>query len=336
MADAAITALLCEGVTCPQSAGLGGGFVMTIFIKETNKVETLIARDQAPLAATENMFVNVTQVTGGKAIAVPGELKGYWELHQRYGKLPWARLFDPVIELCRKGHVVSPYLAGILERNKNVVMGSPSLKATFVNPNTSDVYKEGDYVKRVKLADTFEIIQKEGVDSIYGGGTIGKRLVDDIKANDGIITAEDFAKYQVRWEVPASSKLQNKKTVYSTALPASGSLVAFMSNVLDGFLGGELVVSLQRIAETFKYAYAERTGLGDGRFSPNSSVIEKRLLNATFAAQIRGQITDRETYSDYSHYGAHFGSQDDHGTAHMNILGFNGDAISATSTINTL
>lgn len=70
MADAAITALLCEGVTCPQSTGLGGGFVMTIFTKQTNKVETLIARDVAPLMATEDMFVNVTKVAGGKAMYV--------------------------------------------------------------------------------------------------------------------------------------------------------------------------------------------------------------------------------------------------------------------------
>lgn len=57
VADAAIAALLCEGITCPQSTGLGGGFVMTIYHKETNKVETLIARDVAPLAATEDMYV---------------------------------------------------------------------------------------------------------------------------------------------------------------------------------------------------------------------------------------------------------------------------------------
>lgn len=67
-ADAAIVALLCEGITCPESTGLGGGFVMTIFTKRTNSAETLIAREVAPFKATKDMFVNVTTITGGKSM----------------------------------------------------------------------------------------------------------------------------------------------------------------------------------------------------------------------------------------------------------------------------
>lgn len=310
---------------------------MTIFIKATNKVETLIARDAAPLAATENMFANVSEVAGGKAIAVPGELSGYWELHQKYGKLPWARLFDPVIELCRKGHVVSPYLSRILNREKQVVFQSPTLSAVYVNPKTGDVYQEGDYVKRNKLADTLEIIKVEGVNSIYGNGTIGKLLLEDIQEVDGIITAADFQQYKVRWEEPIMAKLQNNKTIYTTPLPSSGPLIAFMMNILDGFLSSsESITMLQRIAETFKYAYAERTGLGDAQFVKNASELEQLLINATYALEKRSRILDNQTFNSYSHYGAHFASKDDHGTAHVNILAANGDGISATATINTL
>lgn len=58
VADSAIATMLCEGITCPQSTGLGGGFFMTIYIKKTGKVESLDAREVAPLKATEDMFVN--------------------------------------------------------------------------------------------------------------------------------------------------------------------------------------------------------------------------------------------------------------------------------------
>lgn len=65
-ADAAIATVICEGIADAQSAGLGGGFVLTIYKKSTGKAETLIAREVAPKAATADMFVNATTVTGIK------------------------------------------------------------------------------------------------------------------------------------------------------------------------------------------------------------------------------------------------------------------------------
>lgn len=336
MADAAVTALLCEGVTCPQSAGLGGGFVLSIFIKEANKVETLIARTMAPFAASPNMFANMSTVTGALAVAVPGELRGLWELHVKYGKLQWAQLIDPIIELCRKGHVVSSYLARILQRERDAIMKSPSLRAVYVDPKTGDVYKEGDYVKRHDLANTFEIIQIEGVNSLYGDGTLRKRFLKDIEEIGGIITKDDFTHYRARWEQPIVTKLKSNKTIYSAPLPASGSMVAFMMNVLDGFIINRLTPTYQRIAEAFKYAYGERTELGDSHYVQNALEVQRNLSDPAFAEEKRRQISDFETHNDYGHYGANFAAKDDHGTVHINILAANGDAISATSTINTL
>lgn len=63
-ADAAIATIFCEGVVVPQACGLGGGFFLTIYTKSTGKVETLNARDVAPKAATEDMFVGAEKVNG--------------------------------------------------------------------------------------------------------------------------------------------------------------------------------------------------------------------------------------------------------------------------------
>lgn len=335
-ADAAISALLCEGVASPQSTGLGGGFVMTIYLKEANKVETLIARDVAPLAATEGMFVNST-VSGGKAVAVPGELKGYWELHQKYGKLKWSQLFDPVIELCRKGHTVSPYLAGILKTRKNTVLKSPTLSELYVDPKTNDVYREGDLVKRTKLAETLEIIKNQGIDTMYKNGTVGRMIVQDIQKAGGIVTVEDLMKYNVRWEKPISVNLAANKTLYTIPLPGSGPLVAFILNVLNDYLPREeSITSMQRVVEAFKFAYAKRTELGDDRFVDSAIKVVQNLTDLKFAMEIRSKIEDFKTYNDYEHYGANFSSTEDHGTAHINVIAPNGDAISATGTINTL
>lgn len=281
-------------------------------------------------------FVNTT-ITGGKAVAVPGELKGYWELHQKYGKLKWSQLFDPVIELCRKGHVVSPYLAGILQRRKSVVLASPTLAEIFIDPKTNDVYQEGDLVKRIKLAETFEIIQKEGVDAIYNNGTIGRGMVEDIQKAGGIVTIEDLMKYNVRWEKPISVNVMGNKSLHTISLPGSGAMVAFILNVLNEYLPREeSVLSMQRIAEAFKFAYAKRTELGDSHFVENALKVVQNLTSHSFAEDIRRKIDDFKTYEDYKHYGANFSSKNDHGTANINIIAPNGDAISATGTINTL
>lgn len=74
--DAAICATLCQGVTTPQASGIGGGFLATIFIKETNTIETLNAREVAPLRAHKDMFEGASSTEGGLSIAVPTEIKG--------------------------------------------------------------------------------------------------------------------------------------------------------------------------------------------------------------------------------------------------------------------
>lgn len=240
---------------------------MTLYTKATGKVETLIARDVAPLLATENMFVNDSAVVGGRSISVPGELKGYWELHQKYGKLEWSRLFKPIIELCRNGHIVSAYLGRILQKGKSHILNSPSLSDVFINPKTNDVYEIGQYIKREKLAETLELIAAKGADTLYNNGTLAQRLVDDIKKEGGIVSIQDLMEYQVRWETPLLTKLRNNKTMHTLSLPGTGSMIAFTLNVLNGYLpDGASIKSFQRIAETFKYAYAKRTELGDGRF----------------------------------------------------------------------
>lgn len=61
--DAAIASLFCEGVAMPQSCGIGGGFVMVIYNKRNQTVETLIARETAPMAAKEDMFGGDSQVS---------------------------------------------------------------------------------------------------------------------------------------------------------------------------------------------------------------------------------------------------------------------------------
>lgn len=197
--DAAIATLLCDGVTCPQSTGLGGGFFMTIYTKETGVVETLDAREVAPLASTEDMFVANPEAakTGGLAIAVPGELKGYFEAHKKYGKLPWKDIFSPIVELCRNGHKVSRYLEKVLKNREKQILNEPSLKEVFINPDTNHTWRQGDVLKRLRLAETLTKIAEEGADALYSrNGSLLRPFVEDIQNFGGIITEEDLLNYE--------------------------------------------------------------------------------------------------------------------------------------------
>ncbi len=65
---------------------------------------------------------------GGLAVAVPGELAGYWAAHQKYGKLPWSRLVLPTVEMVEKGIEVNSHLANALKVEQQLIMEEPSMR----------------------------------------------------------------------------------------------------------------------------------------------------------------------------------------------------------------
>ena len=129
--DAAIAAMLSEGVAAPNTMGVGGGFIMTIYKKDTGVVHTLDSREVAPLAATEDMFGSDTNLCtrGGLSAAVPGELKGYWEVYQKHGgAVPWKDLLQPSIDLCKNGVPISTFVKRIAALDVEVLSNDEGLK----------------------------------------------------------------------------------------------------------------------------------------------------------------------------------------------------------------
>ncbi|TMW45994.1 hypothetical protein DOY81_008925, partial [Sarcophaga bullata] len=337
--DSAIATLLCEGVMLPHSMGIGGGFVATVYTKKTGKVETLIARESAPAAAHKDMFVGQTSITGARAGAVPGEILGYWELHQRYGRLPWKILFEPTIKLCREGHWVSKYLAAALASKESAIRNEPSMAEIFVK-NDGSLYKEGDFMKRPILGNTLERIANNEVGEMYDGGKTGKMFAEDIQEMGGIITEQDLRNYKVQWDDThhVIANVTGGYKLYTTPLPSSGALLAFILNVMNELYTNDREIYWQRMVETFKHAYGQRTNLGDIDNEPelHDTIKEtfEKLISQEFADKIRELIHDNKTFNDMSYYGANFTIEEDHGTANMAVLADNGDAITITSTVN--
>uniref|UniRef100_A0A182PVJ9 Gamma-glutamyltransferase n=1 Tax=Anopheles epiroticus TaxID=199890 RepID=A0A182PVJ9_9DIPT len=342
-ADAAIATLFCEGVTCPQSMGLGGGFLLTIYDRQNGTIETLNARETAPAASERNMLRTAKergQDTRGLTVAVPGELKGYWELHQRYGRLDWGTLVQPTIELCERGHLVTPYLSRILKRVESQLYAEPSMREVFINPATNRTWQEGDTIKRLQLAKTLRIVADEGVDSLYSSnGTLLRMVLKDLKSFGSIIEEKDFLSYKPRWEQPDTVTMASGETVYSIVLPGSGTVQNFILRVLDGYrnMSSNDTLTWHRIVESMKFAYGLRTRVGDRVFTPDAIAAFNNLTDPKYAAHVRENlINDERTSDSFAYYGAEFADVQDQGTAHICVLAPNGDAVSATSTINYL
>ncbi|XP_014244258.1 glutathione hydrolase 1 proenzyme-like [Cimex lectularius] len=334
--DAIIATLLCDGVTMMSTMGVGGGFVATIYQRSERKAFSLIARETAPAAASISMFNQNSTLSrnGGLAIAVPGELMGYWEMYQKFGgRAPWKELFQPTIELCRNGVPINKHLADNIINHKNEIMDSKSLLKLLQN-DKGELPVENDKIKMPKLAETLTLVAEEGPLVIYNG-TLTVPLVNDIVSNGGIITVEDLASYKVRWEEPITATLNGGVQMFSTPPPASGLILSFILRVLDGLIpSSSEEQDVAMITEAFKHAYAFRSHLGDPYFVNITNTV-KELQNPTIIENVRSQLNLNKTSVNASDYGAQYFTED-HGTANIVAVAPNGDAVVVTSTINLI
>lgn len=339
--DATIAGLFCVGVINTQSMGLGGGFLLTYYNRATRTAHTLDAREVAPRAASMDMFKGDSKKStkGGLSVAVPGELRGYVELHRKFGVLPWSDLVAPAIRLCEEGHRVNWHMARALRITADAIFKEPSM-SVFVNPSTGRVYEEGDTLRRPALAATLRTIQHDP-DSLYSG-ELSRKLLQDLDKFGSIIDQDDLLQYQAKWRKPVQVSLSNGNyTFYSIPPPGSGVLLGLILNILDEYklnatslTGSDWKNSYQRIMESFKFAYAKRTQLGDEDFEDMAELVLE-LSSEPLAVSISSLITTNGTWQDPDHYGAMTAPPpNDHGTAHFSLIAPNGDAVSVTSTIN--
>uniref|UniRef100_A0A672G6I3 Gamma-glutamyltransferase 5 n=1 Tax=Salarias fasciatus TaxID=181472 RepID=A0A672G6I3_SALFA len=306
--DGAIAALLCTSVVNPQSMGIGGGSIVTVRNK-TGGVQVFNFRETVPKSFKPNLLndcpTKFTLSTGAQWIGVPGELLGYEELHKQYGKLPWAKLFEPTIQLAREGMPIE-----ILCNKNKTILG------------------KGDILKFPKLAETMETIAQKGTDAFYNG-KIGQDLIQDIRAAGGTLKMEDLRSFRVRVQ-----------DMHIPPPPAGGALLAFILKIMKGFpltpdsLAGDKKIQMyHRYIEAAKFANGQKKYVRDPGYNREKSA--DHLLDPSFINRIREMISSNRTF-DNSYYDNVSPVSDHIGTTHVSVLDEDGLAVSATSTINQL
>ncbi|KJE91355.1 hypothetical protein CAOG_08611 [Capsaspora owczarzaki ATCC 30864] len=356
--DAAIASLLCIGVVNSHSSGIGGGGFMVVHTNDTDVV--IDFREVAPAAAYVDMFKNSSQLSqvGGLSAGVPGELAGMAKAHEMFGILPWAKLFAPAIKLAREGFVLNEHQAAAITSELTYVRADPGLRAVFIKAN-GDPLAAGDVCIHANLANTLEAVATNGIDIFYNG-SIAHQIVDDINANGGNMTYEDFANYRPVIRQPLVASYNGFKLVTAPP-PASGGVTISVLNILDGFVTAQTkaqetarrhlyseqtepgpmqprsLLAVQRTTEAFKFGYALRTRIADPfdtEYADDIAATLAEMQNVTEALNKRFRIHDNETF-DPEYYGAIYDVEPTRGTTHLSVLGTRGDAVAVTSTINT-
>ncbi|KAK7120863.1 hypothetical protein R3I94_020749 [Phoxinus phoxinus] len=337
--DAAIAALLCTGLVNPQSMGLGGGAIFTIMDK-AGKVRIISSRETVPKIFRADLLKKCLETQllkqGSHWIGVPGEIRGYERAHQLYGKLPWAKLFEPSIKLAREGFPMPRYLSGLLQTMKDYklieqLIYSSGLCELFCHKDKT-LFGPEDILKFPRLADTMETIAKEGADAFYTG-KIAKDLIQDVQAQNGTLSLEDLSTFKVR-EGDASTVQIGDYKMHFPPPPAGGAILGFILKLMHEFelspasnQGDQKTLTLHRFLEVVKFANGQKHNLKDK--SDMAYITDEKFIQ-----RIRALITDDHTH-DASYYNI-TPSVDRFGTTHVSVLAADGTAVSVTSTINQI
>ncbi len=334
--DAMIAIELSLAVSYPYAGNIGGGGFM-VYRKYNGETGSLDYREKAPLAATKDMYLdeNGDVIKGLStetelAIGVPGTIAGVFEVHKKYGTLPMETILKPVIDLARKGVVVTKKQEERLNKYRKAIVKANGSETLFSYP-----FKTKDTIKYKALANTLERIAKNGRDEFYKGET-AQKLVNFLQAKGSIISLEDLASYEVKWREPIVNSYRDYKII-SMAPPSSGGItLGQILKMIEPFdlakMGHNSEQYIQVIVEAERRAYADRNYfLGDPDFI---KIPTKELLDETYLKERMAAFSfEKATKSEEVSHGAIVFSESTE-TTHYSIIDPYGNAVSATTTIN--
>ena len=341
-ADAMVGTTFCTGVIGMYHSGIGGGGFMLIRGAD-RAYEYIDFRETAPAGSYRDMFVNNKEgsIYGGLSAGVPGEVRGMAYLHRKYGKLPWEEVMQGAIGVARDGWEVTDDLVrymgySLQNKTRNFLVDDPDWAVDFA-PNGTLV-KLGDRITRNRYADTLETIAREGPDVFYTGA-MARAMIETVQKSNGTMTMADLANYTIESRQPAELDYRGYK-LRSCSAPASGSVALSAFKIIEGYddIGASSTTNLSthRLDEALRFAYGQRTSMGDPSFVANMSAYEKHMLSPLTASAIRTRISDSHTLNVSAYNPSGLEILDTPGTSHVVTADDTGLAISMTTTINLL
>lgn len=340
-ADSLVATTFCVGVIGMYHSGIGGGGFMLVRDK-TGCYEFIDFRETAPAAATQDMYKNNinASIYTGLASGVPGEIRGLAHLHSKYGHLPWEQLVMPAVKVARDGFPVTKdlvrYMASAISGINNFLVEDPTWAIDFA-PNGT-LLGLGDTITRQRYASTLESIAKRGPDAFYTG-PIAETTISTIKRTGGIMTMEDLKNYTVAIREPSTINYRGFKLTSGSA-PSSGTVLASVFKIIEGYkdIGQAATIneSTHYLDEAIRFAYGQRSLLGDPSFVKGMDEYQADMLKEETAAAVRAKINPAHTLDVSAYDPKGFESLNTPGTSAVATSDASGLSVSLTTTVNLL
>lgn len=290
--DAAIAANALLGLVEPTGNGIGGDLFAIVWDAESEALHGLNASGRSPKNLSLEWFrengYEAIPARGALPVSVPGTVDGWFELHDRFGKLSMDEILEPTIQYARKGFPVTEVIAHYWRLNSDVLADYPNFADVYM-PGGKPPAK-GDVFKNPRLATTLERIAEGGRDAFYKG-EMAETMAGHVQEQGGFLSVDDLAAHESEWVQPVSADYRGY-TVWE--LPPNGQGIAAlqMLNILEGYdiaaMGFGSPEYVHTFVEAKKLAFADRARYyADPAFA---DVPVDRLVSRAYADERRKRI----------------------------------------------
>lgn len=350
--DAAVAVQAVLGLVEPQSSGLGGGAFMVHYDAETQAVSVYDGRETAPAAVTPDLFMRNgrpedfrTAVLSGRSVGVPGAVAMLAMAQREHGRLAWSDLFGDAERLAREGFVVPPRLGTFINMAADQAAQSHTAwaDAYFERPDGTRP-RAGEVMTNPAYAETVRHLASEGPDYFYRG-PLAREIIATVQAGDnpGGLSETDLANYRpVRRE--AICRPYRVYIVCVPPPPSSGvgllQLLAMAEETPDIDRGAASPAAWVAFARLQRLMYADRdlyvgdadhvavpvAGLLDPDYVAERAALVPTVMGPVEAGTPPGAPAERAPDT----------TREPAGTSHFVIVDQWGDAVSMTTTVESL
>jgi gamma-glutamyltranspeptidase/glutathione hydrolase len=226
--DAALAAAVAQTVVEPHMSTIFGVLSLMHYDAKSGKTSYLNGSMNAPLAGLPGF--NAGDLATGRGVAVPGFWAAYEAGRGRFGSKSSSELIAPAVHLARDGFPVYAFLYGMMFEQALTIGLTQEGRDTYMPRGA--LLSPGEILKQPRFAQTLEALAAGGSDYFYRSAFTDK-VVDAVKKAKGVLTREDFNRYEARWMEPAWSTYGSYKLAASPPPDTGGTHVAEILNLIE-------------------------------------------------------------------------------------------------------